>query len=242
MAEVMGEAKRKAKAGIIATQRGLTPTLGFPVNLSQWHVVPDEMAGTERDERLRPLVQWAMSRQGPKALGGTKWHAAVHEAGHALVTAHNGFGIKYLRIDSAGCFNGEEKWTGWTETDVRGVTHTHPFIVASFVIAGLVAERSFVPDYRLASSVDEVARFFDICKQAQDFGLMSATEFAESVVDFLSGMMSDPSCVKEHAALAKLLHERERVEHEEADALLRVTREIGAPFAAEFRKFENAGT
>ena len=96
--------------------------------------------------------------EGPAAFEAPREAAALHEAGHAVVGAHEGFSIEKLTI-SEKIQNGASLWGGFTHSQPWSVKQTtqpaDDLRHARFIIAGLAAE-SMTEWNRAGSSLDEL--------------------------------------------------------------------------------------
>ena len=119
----------------------------------------------------------AFAIDGRRAFECPKTSAAFHEAGHCVVGAVQGehpskatiWPIKHGRVQWVGRTYGLPKWR------VDGTTLAEDDLChAESELAGVVSEWLFDPDFRLASSIDEIAR-------AQGIVLTAATKLRRDV-------------------------------------------------------------
>ena len=117
---------------------------------------PELIAG---DRRRRP--QDALDRHGLAAFTMPRDAALAHEAGHAIVGAHEGFAVRSVTIFSRSV-SGLEAWGGFC-TEAGGAWTTGPDTSADddlrrarFIIAGLAGEAITGTD-KPGSSIDELA-------------------------------------------------------------------------------------
>jgi hypothetical protein len=118
---------------------------------------------------------------GPRAFECPKTSAAFHEAGHCVVGAVQGERPSKATIWPIS-EHGREQWIGRTyglpKWRVDGTTLAEDDLChARSELAGVVSELLFDPDFRLASSVDEIVR-------AQGIALTAATKLRRNVPQF----------------------------------------------------------
>jgi hypothetical protein len=96
------------------------------------------------------------NQHGSKAFENPRSSAAIHEAGHVIVYVVTGMRVRRTQIREAvpGC------WIGLTEPKhrkaVRLETPERCLDMARVLYAGYMAERMFDPNFREASSIDEI--------------------------------------------------------------------------------------
>jgi hypothetical protein len=103
-----------------------------------------------------------LNQHGPTAFEMSREAALAHEAGHAIVGAHEGLIIRRVTISSRHVPNFGTLWGGWC-TEGGGRWTTGPdstadedFSRARFIIAGLVGE-VVTSTHKPGSSIEEVA-------------------------------------------------------------------------------------
>jgi hypothetical protein len=205
----------KGLAGTFGSQNSETPNRqqgsrnGLPVNTAAiTRYVPSRQDADRLVAALRDMAALVHDLVGLCAFDCPKSSAALHEAGHALMHTLNGdlperasiWPIRELgRVQWIGRTD-SPRWRvdGWTppEADLKH---------ARSLIAGVVAEMLFDPDYRLGSSLDEIV-------------------IAQSIVRTVAiKIRRDPEVVwlRTLAEVASRLKAHERLVHEIADELMR---------------------
>jgi hypothetical protein len=157
----------------------LTEYLGRSSNPHRITVDPQKLAATPQhgiaptqDERspsaaariaelTNVLTAIAGITGGERAFEYTKRSAAFHEAGHAVIFALEGITPTSARIWSI-TEEGRPQWFGHIDAPSAGRVDstTPPKDDIEYVrsqLAGVVSERLFDPDYRLGSSINEIA-------------------------------------------------------------------------------------
>jgi hypothetical protein len=138
------------------------PITGAVLNEDQlgWLSSSGILKGPDREQALEMLLaatNHAREQQGAQAFKHPKRDAAIHEAGHCVVSAYMGWQIRYVELRSGP----QGSWCGWTEgvgIDYALSTHSPleedlPYLLN--IMAGFVAEELFLPDPRMGSSLDE---------------------------------------------------------------------------------------
>jgi hypothetical protein len=205
----------KGLAGTFDPQTSETPNRqqgsrnALPVNTAAvTRYVPSSQDADRLVATLRDMAALAHNLVGPCAFDCPKSSAALHEAGHALMHTLDGklperasiWPIRELgRVQWVGRTD-SPRWRvdGWTppEADLKR---------ARSLIAGVVAEMLFDPEYRLGSSLDEIV-------------------IAQSIVRTAAiKMRRDPKVVwlRTLAEVASRLKAHECLVHEIADELMR---------------------
>jgi hypothetical protein len=107
-------------------------------------------------ESYQNAIHEALHKHGPAAFEATREAAMTHEAGHAIVGAHEGFNIRSISIFPRGalwegrCDEGVKLWASGPDTTAEDDLRR-----ARFTIAGLVGEVLSRTD-RPGSSLDEL--------------------------------------------------------------------------------------
>lgn len=134
----------------------------------------DGMAPEQRRaffDQIGFLQTVARARQGEAAFDAPRAAAAHHEAGHAVVAAHEGRRVLRAKIFRR-TVPGRRVWLGVTDDDQNSWSCgplTPPesdLVIARNKIAGIVAERLFERDPRDGSALDEVLLFLWLCAAA----------------------------------------------------------------------------
>jgi hypothetical protein len=117
--------------------------------------MPYDVAEMYRDTFCNAWTD-AVQTEGPQTFVGTNESAALHEAGHIIVVASQGYRPTWARIWQ------EDSWVGYTDADGPwlkvgpGATSTVNVQCAHNVMAGFIAERVLEGDAaKLGSSLDE---------------------------------------------------------------------------------------
>jgi hypothetical protein len=186
------------------------PLTGAVLNEDQlgWLSSSGVLKGPDREQALEMLLaatKHAREQQGARAFEYPKRDAAVHEAGHCVVSACIGWQIRYVELRSGP----QGSWCGWTEvvgTNYTLSTYTPleedlPYLLN--IMAGFVAEELFLPDPRMGSSLDEK---------------IGATFYSEIIAPKL-GLPPLEMWVKAKAHVADILNEHRATVLTIADAL-----------------------
>jgi hypothetical protein len=135
-------------------------------------------------DKLRALLQAETTRifqkHGAAAFGSPKQSAAIHEAGHTVIAAYIGRRPKRVRIKQSEA----DMWLGLTECYERPRLDTPAKLLreARFIYAGVAAEMMFDPNFREASSLDEVIMSQLVADQAaQELGTDPETYWRSAV-------------------------------------------------------------
>lgn len=108
------------------------------------------------------LALAAYESEGLSAFESPRSHAALHEAGHAVIGTADGRTISSIRVNTKIC-NNAKAWYGFTKYKTSGIqvgAHTSPendFLEMRQILAGITAEALFADDFRGGSSLDETA-------------------------------------------------------------------------------------
>jgi hypothetical protein len=109
-------------------------------------------------------IQGIAPSHGQRALENPRSAAIVHEAGHAVMYAHFGEAVRYVKIRKRkrGVFAGQWLGVAMGGSKWRSDSKTSPesdFRQACYQMAGVIAEIVFdTSNFRLTSSTDEVIR------------------------------------------------------------------------------------
>ncbi len=123
-------------------------------------VTPDPKSRAIRNDLFKAFMEDAYAREGKRAFEAPREHAALHEAGHAVISQVENIAVKHVRVDDR-WIAGMQCWSGYTLSQHQVNTDAHTTVEQDFlsmrmIIAGVVAEQCFLPDYRAGSSLDEV--------------------------------------------------------------------------------------
>jgi hypothetical protein len=123
-------------------------------------ITPDPESRAIRDRLFKALMDDAYQREGARAFESPREHAALHEAGHAVISQTENIAVKHVRVDDR-WIAGIQCWNGFTASNHQVETSPHTtieqdFLSARMMIAGVVAEQCFLPDFRAGSSLNEV--------------------------------------------------------------------------------------
>jgi hypothetical protein len=128
---------------------------GTPLGIAQ-------LKNHETADPLQEAVQRAFVKQGARAFEMPRQHAAIHEAGHAVMFTAAGRTVSKCSIHSKWIAN-RKAWGGWTAYDGERWRVDEESPVEDdvwqirFQMAGVLAEVAFLgADFREGSSLDEV--------------------------------------------------------------------------------------
>lgn len=123
-------------------------------------MLPNEAADLV-EAHIDRMIRLGIAIQGKDALLAPRWHAALHEAGHAVVATLEGLGVEAVSVKPE-WFEGVKTWSGKTWTGVRSgkvgpaTSLEQDAARLRYTLAGYVSEVCFTEDdFRLASSADE---------------------------------------------------------------------------------------